>query len=282
MYYLMLTFAAFLFSSQFLFNQKFEEQCGSSFTSTMIFSMYSSAAGFFILLIISGFKLTFSWFSVFIATLYAAINILYNIASVKSFEYVNLSAYSVFAMLGGMLLPSVYAIFFLHEPVNLLKILCYFMIISALFFNIDFSHKGRRKIYYIAVFILNGAVGIISVIHQNNTMYAADSFSFLMISRIISTLICIPFIVKSNSAFKNTPKKAIWYCVYFAAFCSIGNLMVLIALKHLQASVQYPIVTGGVMIMSLMISLLRKEKISYKNVISTAIAFLSTVLISIY
>ena len=58
--------------------------------------------------------------------------------------------------------------------------------------------------------------------------------------------------------------------------------MVLIALKHLQASVQYPIVTGGVMIMSLMISLLRKEKISYKNVISTAIAFLSTVLISIY
>jgi drug/metabolite transporter (DMT)-like permease len=65
----------------------------------------------------------------------------------------------------------------------------------------------------------------------------------------------------------------------YAACSGIGNLLCLIALTSLDASVQYPIITGGVMVFSTVISIIRKEKPSARTLISAAIAFISTVLI---
>lgn len=282
-YYLMLAIAAVLFASQFLFNQKFEEQCGSSFSSSTAFSLYGGIGGFIVIFALNGFKFDFSWFSLVMAVCCAVIGILYTFASVKSFEEVNLSAYSVFAMLGGMLLPSVYGIIFRSEEVTPLKILCYILIIIALLFTIDFSKKSGKKIYYAAVFVLNGLTGVISVIHQSNTVYAiADSFSYLMMSRAVQALLCLPFCITEYKTMKKiTTKKSLCYAFGFAVFCGIGNLLTLISLKYLPASVQYPIITGGVMFISLLISIIRKENITRKNLISTTAAFAATVLIAI-
>lgn len=283
MYYAMLAAAAVLFASQFLFNQKFETECGSSFASSMAFSLYGGIGGFIVLFAINGFKFDFSWFSLAMAVCCAVVGILYTIASVKSFEEVNLSAYSVFAMLGGMLLPSVYGIIFRSEEITPLKILCYVLIIAALLFTIDFKQKSGKKIYYAAVFVLNGLTGVISVIHQSNTVYTiVDSFSYLMMSRAVQALLCLPFCITEYKTVKNiTTKKSLCYAFGFAVFCGIGNLLTLISLKYLPASVQYPIITGGVMFISLLISVLRKENVTRKNVVSTIIAFLSTILIAI-
>lgn len=283
MYYAMLAAAAVLFAMQFLFNQKFEEECGSATASAAMFSLYGGIGGFLILFAINGFKLEFSWFSLIFAVIYALVGVLYTVASVKSFEHVNLSAYSVFAMLGGMLLPSVYGIIFRSEEVTIFKILCGILIIVSLLFTIDTKQKSGKKIYYAAVFVLNGLTGVISVIHQSNTAFAVvDGFSFLMIARIASALMCLPFCLNIRCEMRRfLTAKAILCSLGFAAFCGIGNLLVLISLKHIPASVQYPIITGGVMFVSLLISVLRKENVTRKNVVSTIIAFLSTILIAV-
>lgn len=145
MYFGCLGICAVLFATQFLFNQSFEKECGSSLTSSLLFSFYTSVLGFCVLLLANGFKITFSYFSCIIALIYAVVGILYTVASVRSFEYVNLSAYSVFAMLGGMLLPSVYGIVFCREEITLTKIICYALIAAALFFEIDIKQEAGKK-----------------------------------------------------------------------------------------------------------------------------------------
>ena len=56
--------------------------------------------------------------------------------------------------------------------------------------------------------------------------------------------------------------------------------MLLIALLHLPASVQYPVVTGGVIIMSTLIDIIRREKITQKELLAAGIAFVATVLMA--
>ena len=73
--------------------------------------------------------------------------------------------------------------------------------------------------------------------------------------------------------------KALANCGVYSAINSVGILMLLIALIHLPASVQYPLVTGGTMLFSLFISLLRHEKVTMRNFLGTALAIISTVII---
>ena len=54
----------------------------------------------------------------------------------------------------------------------------------------------------------------------------------------------------------------------------IANLLLVIALAHVDASVQYPMVTGGVMIVSTAICFFGKKKPQKKELISVALAFL--------
>lgn len=280
MHYLMLVSAAVLFSLQFLFNQKFEEENGTSVSASMKFTLYSSLAAVIILLALNGFNVEVSGFSVLMAFMYGVIGILYNVVSIKALGHVNLSAFSVFAMLGGMLLPSVYGIIFCGEGASIFKVLCYVLMIVSVVLTINTKDGVGNKLYYMGVFVLNGLVGVVSVIHQKGAS-CVDSISFLIIARFIATVLSFGWCLISKINIKKISLSSIGYSLGFAAFCGIGNLFVLIALKHISASVQYPIITGGVIVISTLISVLRKEKLTHKNICATAIAFVSTVLIAI-
>ena len=60
------------------------------------------------------------------------------------------------------------------------------------------------------------------------------------------------------------------------AFNRIANFLLVISLVHLDASAQYPLVTGGVIIVSTLISLFGKNKPSNKEVMSVLMAFAGT------
>jgi len=52
-----------------------------------------------------------------------------------------------------------------------------------------------------------------------------------------------------------------------------ANFLLVIALVHLDASVQYPLVTGGVIIVSTLISFFGHNKPSKKEILSVLMAF---------
>ena len=112
LYYGIIMAAVVMFSLQFWFNQQFERQCGSGLRPMLIFSSGYSAAGLLVLLIINGFRLEFSWFSMIMAILTALNGMAYTFCSLKALEKINLSLYSVFSMLGGMMLPFIFGILF--------------------------------------------------------------------------------------------------------------------------------------------------------------------------
>ena len=56
----------------------------------------------------------------------------------------------------------------------------------------------------------------------------------------------------------------------------VANFFLVIALVTVDASVQYPLITGGVMIVSTLINLFSKNKPSKKELIAVGLAFLGT------
>ncbi len=280
--YVFLIIADLLFSLQFLFNQQFRKRNGDGLDSAFTFSMYTNGISFLILLALNSFKLSFTWFSVLIAFVYALVLLLYSYSGLKSFSTANLSVYSIFTMLGGMLLPFAFGVLFYKEDFTLPKAACILLIgiATAMSFEKGKGSKNRSNIkYYFAVFILNGLVGILSKFHQSNAELCVDSGSFMATVNLCVFAMCLIFHLIKNKKVPLLPIKEVGNLACYAACSGIGNLLCLIALTTLPASVQYPIITGGVMVFSTIISIIRKEKPSVKTLVATAIACVSTVLI---
>lgn len=281
MYYLLVLSAVFLFSLQFLFNQKFQQSRGESLESALEFSLYKSIVIVVIMLFIGKFSIQITTFSVLMATLYAVSGIAMTAFSLKAFAVANLSVYSVFSMLGGMLLPFVLGIGFYNEELSLFKLLCCLLIIVSVLLNIKKGKQDKKAIaYYMAVFVLNGMAGVLSKIHQSSSLPHTDSTGFMLISSLITAIISAVWLFISYKKIPLIKDKNLLYTAGYGVFNGIGNLFLLISLSNLPASVQYPLVTGGVMVFSTAISALRKEKITAKEYVAAGISFVASVLMA--
>lgn len=277
--YGLLIAAAFLFSFQFLFNQQFRKLNGDGIDSTVTFSMYANGISFLILLVLSGFSLHVTWFSALIAAIYAVAQLLYSYSGLKAFATANLSLYSIFTMLGGMLMPFAYGVIFCNEELSVPRICCVVLIIVATLLTFEKSErKGKNMKYYLAVFVLNGTVSVLAKIHQSNAELSVDSYSFMATVNIFVFIMCVAFRLIKNHKVKFISLKELGSVSGYAVCSGVGNLFSLIALAKLPASVQFPIITGGVMCFSTIISFIRKEKPTPRTVISVVLASVSTVL----
>ena len=280
MMYLILILAAFLFAVQFLFNQQYRQLKGEGIGATMTFSLYTSAISFVILLVLGRFQLHITWFSLVIAVLYAAVCLLSSYAGLKAFGTANLSVYSIFMMLGGMLLPFAYGILFANEDFTFAKALSILLICTAVGCSFEKGAEGKKAYrFYAAIFVLNGLVGVLSKIHLSVPALAVDSYSFMATIQLALLMMCLFYCLITRQGIPKQSGK-LYLCLSGYAICNgIGNLFCQIALTFLPASVQYPIITGGVMVFSTLISLVRREPIGGKTYFAAALACLSTILI---
>lgn len=281
MYYFLVIAAVVLFSLQFLFNQRFEQSRGESLKSALEFSLYKSIIIVVIMLIISGFKVEITPFSIVMSVIYAFSGIAMTVFSMKAFAVANLSVYSVFSMLGGMLLPFILGVGFYNEKLTAFKIACCLLIIVSVLLNIKKGKQDKKAIiYYMAVFVLNGAAGVISKIHQSSALPHSDSSGFMMLTSLVTVAVCAVWLLIKYKHIPIIKGKELLFASGYGVFNGIGNLFLLISLVHLPASVQYPLVTGGVMLFSTLISAIRKEKISVKEYIAAVVSFAASVLMA--
>lgn len=278
----MILTSTLLFSLQFLFHNIFEKKYGSGLQASMTYAFWGGVYGFFLMLITSGFSFHFSWFSMLLALFSALNGIVYTFCAGKAFDTANLSLFSMFAMLGGMALPFLYGIC-AGEDFTLMKALSFVLIAAALAITVDFKGESKKgaTFYYVAIFILNGMSGVISAIHQGFPDLAIDSSSYMMITKIWTVLIVLGILFYKKQPLLRMDTKNMISAFGYSAFSSVGNLLLLLALVTLPASIQYPIVTGGVIVISTVISALRKEKLTYRDIIAAVVAFGATVLIAL-
>ena len=262
-----------MFSFQFLFNGIFEKEYGNGLRAMFVFSAGSSLIGFLILLAINGFKFEFTWFSMLMAFFAALDSIGYTYFSLKALGRINLSLYSMFAMLGGMILPSVVGILFYGERLTPGKAICYVLILASLVLSSERGGKRSGYIYYMGVFILNGMSGVLSTIFQNAPYEKTSAAGYSMLIALTALIICLVFLPFFKGKGEHLNSKAVISMGGYGVLCRVGNYLLLIALAHLPASAQYPFVTGGVMIISTIISAFTKNKPSKREIIGVAVAF---------
>lgn len=130
--YLLLVVAAILFAIQFIFNQKYQLSKGEGCDAALLFQIYIAVASGCLMLLLNRFYIKVTLFSVMVAVFYAVDIILYIYFSMKAFANANLSVYSIFTMLGGMILPFVYGTVFCDEGITVFKVISFVLIVVSL------------------------------------------------------------------------------------------------------------------------------------------------------
>ena len=115
MYYALIILSVVMFGGCFGLQDVYRKIKGSGIKISLEFSLVGSIAGFVLLLMVNSFKFEFTPFTLIMAFL-ASINGFANtFCSFKALDRINLSLYSLFSMLGGMVLPFLQGILFYDE-----------------------------------------------------------------------------------------------------------------------------------------------------------------------
>ncbi len=275
MYYGLLTVSVVLFGIQFLFNDKYEKEAGNNTAATFLFTFISSLSGLLCLLVINKFQIDATPFTLIMAFLTSANIIAYNFCSLKAIEHINLSLYSLFAMLGGMVLPFLTGIIFYSEPLTAGNTICLLLITIALALTVGKGNKNNKlaTLYYAGVFVLNGMAGVLSKIYASGNYDKCNEAVYSIWAAFFGVLSAGIVLIILRRRLPKISKKAYLFGTGYGVINKFANYLLLIALACLPASVQYPFVTGGVMIVSTIISLLCGQKPSKKELGAVALSF---------
>lgn len=279
MYYALISLAAVFFGVQFFFNDIYQKKEGSGLSAAYLFILLTSLARVIMMFFLNGMRVEFSWFSLGVSLIYALVNVGFSYCSIKALQYANLSLFSIFTMLGGMLVPFITGILFWKEPLTWPKAICCLLIIVALYMSYDPKEKSQRGAgkYYFLIFLLNGMYGFVAKIHQSFPWQVSNEGYILLgnlWSVVLGVLLLLTLPQKKFSL--KAPLLSIVSSIGCAGLNGFGDLLLLISLMHLDASVQYTFVTGGTIIVSSLIALCQRVKLRPKEWIATGIALAAT------
>lgn len=288
--YLLLLFGALLISIQFVFLKKFQMVSGESTRSAMFFTLFYSIAGAAYMLILSGFKPDFSPFSAVMASIMALDALFISIIGMKTMHMGKLSVYTLFMMLGGMIVPFFMGVFALNEKPSVYCLFATVLVILSLSLPVfekkagGNTEKSSKVFYFLCVllFFLNGAYSCLSKLHQIND--AAISTYDLLFMLFMADILMSGLVLLSQKAVKKAVKvkissKSLLYCVAYAFFTGTGGIFIISGASNVDATVLYPIVTGGTVIFSAVNGrVLFGEKLNRFIIAEIALAVAATVL----
>ena len=274
MYYEIVVISVLMLGVQFYFNDKYQKECGTGASSLFVSSFIGSVAGGLCLAIINGFDFSFTWFTLIWAFITAINSVLFSICSLKALEKVNLSVYSLFTMLGGMMLPFIVGLAFYNESMTVAKVICVAFIIAALLIVVKWNKKTGGELYYVGVFIFNGMSGVLSKIYEGTTLSKVSSGGYSLWIAIMSTVISFIALILIGKRFQKPSLKAILFSAGGGVLNRVANFLLIIALAVLPVSVQYPFMTGGVIIVSSVISALTGQNPTKKEILAVFLSFI--------
>ena len=102
MYYGLILLSVAIFGGCFGLDDLYQRRRGTSLRISLEYSLLSALAGLTVLSVINGFRIEVTLFTLIMALLSALTGFEYTFCSFRALRTINLSLYSVFAMLGGM------------------------------------------------------------------------------------------------------------------------------------------------------------------------------------
>lgn len=293
-YYIIIMLAAICFTAQFSFTKSYEKAVKPTLATTLIMVTVTNLVGAFLFWVVGGFAIKISVVSLFWAVIFAAVMIPYFIIGVKVLSLGSLAIYSMFMMLGGMIVPFFYGVLFLKESLTFGRIigtllLSLFIVLQAVWPKSDKEQtttKGKKSVFFglcLLIFFLNGMTGVITKAHAVDPR-AVDEISFTVLACAVTAVLSFIFLLfngkKTCSALKETLQPYPFFVmILLGGAAYTGNFLHLKAAAFVPASVQFPLVSGGVIVLSALTSrFFFQEKLPAKEWISVTGAFISTIL----
>ena len=291
MEYLLLFGACAFFALQFVFQKLFERRAREGMATCLWNIFVSGTVAILFLLAKSGLPDEMNPTAFTIAALYAAAGFLCSIATISAMNCGPVSGIGVWCLAGGMILPFLYGVFSLGEPALPAKwIGMGILTLSLLPAVVTKTGEGEKKagvryaLWCAVIFLTNGFVSIFSKMHQISPS-AVDEDSFVLtgaLLRCAAALVMI-FVFASlarkrgeekplRSAFfgigrEGTTRKLFLLLVVCAAAYSVmntlGNLLSLRCMHFMDASVQFPLLSATVTVLTALFgALFFREKLS--------------------
>lgn len=286
--YLYLAIASVLFSAQFTFTKQYQRTVGTTDASASFFHKAIAPTAFVIVLLsLNGFRLSVTPFSLLLAFLNVFILLSSSLCSIKVLAKGSLANYSLYLMSGGMILPVVYGFFLGGDAVNIWKIVSIVVILAAIFVKYDTKEKMDRctLLLLIALFLLNGAVGVVSSIYQGDLFPferpAVRDFQILytLFSMLAAGILYTVETIRRKEVrvnFKRYLKASPW-ALLEGVLNGTGNFLLLLSLSVLEPSIQYPIITGGSIFLAAIFGFFFKEKPTSRGWVSITLAVVGTI-----
>ena len=286
-YYLLIVLSVVMFGGGFALQDVYRKKRGSSLKISMESTCIGSLAGLAVLLAIDGFSFGLTPFTLIMAGLAAVNGMLFAFCTFKALDRINLSLFSLLAMLGGMILPFLQGWLFYGEDLTVEKAVCVVFVCAALFCTLQKGESKKGGIFYVGVFTLNGMAGVISKIFTESELPKASAAGYsvwiALLTAILSGAAWLALslsekrrVAGETEAETNLQKRARLQSyglgALYGAVNKVANLLLVIALVHIDASVQYPMVTGGTIVVSTVISCLEGKKPNRRELLSVGLA----------
>lgn len=312
MYYLILLAAVVLLGGEFSFQKRYQQEAGASPAAGLF---YSAAVGLFsavIFFVLNGFwsestggftthpdfrleTLHITPFAFWTASGFVLCLFLYRILGFNMMKHGNMATYTLFLMTGGMMLPYLYGILFGNEfgQLGTIAITLRIVGLAVILLGVVLANrpekngKANRMVILLGIFafLLNGGTSIFSNLHQKATPeLRATVIAFVALEGLLAFLYCsvtlLILCLRDKNVIKAIPvKKTLPILLLATLSSSISFLGQLIGAAHLPASVNYPIITGGAIMMTALAGrIFFKEHISRATVIGMVLCFVGTCL----
>lgn len=279
--YILLILSAVLTAASLGTNKIYQRQAGISAEAGLNFIFLFGAFSALMFWVGNGFHLRITLYSAVMASLIALLSGGYTMIGFRLMKEEKMTLYTLFLMTGGMMVPYVWGLCLLDEPLNLLHTVGLVIItVSIVLSNHSGLKSGKKQtLLCIAAFFLNGFVSVVSKEHQINGA-AVSSMDFMVLcnlARVVFGFLGLLF-VRDKGTFAHAFSPGLVLIGFLSAVVgSAAYFFQLIGAKNLPATVLYPIVTGGTILFTALLGrMFFKERLTPKLGMGLALCFVGT------
>lgn len=261
------------------YNQK-NENLGSC---TFSFMILPAAAMFFLL--ISGGNLTYEP-KILPYTICGGIGYaVANICTVLALLHGSLALTTLIISYSRML-PTLFGLVFLHEPVSPFLIIGLVLLVISLFLTVMKKEKHiislKWGVLTFFAFLCNGMIAVVQKMQQD-TFCGAYKSELMIGILLIAMILTIPVILTKERKEAAVSLKNGWYFALYIGICNgANNLFTLVLTQKMPASVLYPLLSGGGIIMTWIFArFFYKEHFSRVQTIGLLMGIASVVLLNV-
>ena len=206
-------------------------------------------------------RFSITWNSAVCGIWYAALTVICYVSFLAALRQGKVAVVTVFMLLGGMILPALYGVIGLGERVSGKGWIAIGVMLCAMLPSRDAAGKTRHRagfwILCVLIFLSNGLISVVTKYHQ--VMAGASSENeFLIFSSGMTCLfsamtLWIPRRRARGGALdslRGIPLAAMGMLLGYALLNAGGNLFSLRAARNLPSSVQFPVLSAGVIVLT--------------------------------